>query len=379
MTNYIKVLHIAECAGGVDKYLSMLMPLLKKNNIQQCFICSQNYDSEKYKLWNEGVFPINMNQSFNPINLWKNIKKIRNILKQTKPDIIYCHSSFAGGLGRIASIGLNCKIIYNPHGWAFNIISAKRYIYLFIEKILELITDKIVCISEAEKTSAINKHITSSQKLELIPNGIDITTVQNAVPKSRESLGIPKDSYVIGMIGRLSPQKAPDIFIKAVNQIKKEIPNIHCIIVGDGELKPEIQQYAKQHSIPLLITGWTNEAYSYLKIFDIALLLSRWEGFGLAIAEYMAANKNFIATNVDAIPTLVENNIDGLLVNPDSPEEVKEKILYLYTHPFEAENMRKKALQKVKEKYEIHRVAYQHIDLFKQLIKEKKSITEKYN
>lgn len=271
----IKLLHIAECAGGVDKYLSMLMPLLKEHNIHQYFICSQNYNLKEYKMWNEDIFLTEINQSFNPSILWKKIKEIRKILKRIQPDIIYCHSSFAGGLGRIAAIGFKCKVVYNPHGWAFNIISVKSYIYLLIEKFLALITDKIVCISNAEKVSAINRHITSLKKLELIPNGIDITAVQNAIPKSRESLGIPKDSYVIGMIGRLSPQKAPDIFIKAVNQIKKEIPNIYCIIVGDGELKPEIQQYAKQHSIPLLITGWTNEAYSYLKIFDIALLLSR--------------------------------------------------------------------------------------------------------
>lgn len=367
-SNKIIIVHIAECVGGVDKYLSMLMPLLKENNIQQNFICSQDYDSKKYKLWNEKVFTINMNQSFNPSKVLASIKKIRKILKQTQPDIIYCHSSFAGGLGRIAAIGFNCKIIYNPHGWAFNIKSMKRYIYFFIEKILALITDKIVCISNAEKVSAINKHIISSKKLELIPNGIDISAVQNATPKSKKSLNIPEESYIIGMIGRLSSQKAPDIFIKAINLIKVKIPNIYCIIVGDGDLAPKIQQYAAQHSIPLLITGWTNEAYSYLKIFDIALLLSRWEGFGLAITEYMAANKNFIATNVDAIPTLVDNNIDGILVNPDSPEEVKEKVLYLYTHPLEAKEMRKKALQKVKEKYEIHRVANQHIALFKELM-----------
>ena len=78
----IKVLHIAECAGGVDKYLSLLMPLLKENNIHQTFICSQNYNAEKYKSYNEKVYVIEMKQSFAPLTLCKNIKTIRRILKQ---------------------------------------------------------------------------------------------------------------------------------------------------------------------------------------------------------------------------------------------------------------------------------------------------------
>lgn len=119
--NNLKLLHIAECAGGVDKYLSMLMPLLKKENIHQFFICSQNYDYEKYKNWTDEVEVIQMGQSFSPILIWKQIKVIRKIIKKVEPDIIYCHSSFAGGLGRLAALGLGCKIIYNPHGWAFNI------------------------------------------------------------------------------------------------------------------------------------------------------------------------------------------------------------------------------------------------------------------
>lgn len=243
----------------------------------------------------------------------------------------------------------------------------KNYIYIIIEKLLALCTDKIICISEAEKKSAINHHICKTEKLELILNGIDISEVQKAKPKSRAELGIPDDAYVIGMIGRISPQKAPDIFIKAMNLIKAEIPNVYCIIVGDGPQKLEIKKYAEVHSIPLLITGWTNEAYSYLKIFDLAILASRWEGFGLAIAEYMAAEKNFIATNVDAIPTLVTNGIEGILVKPNSPKEIKEQTLFLFSNPLIAKKIREKALQTVTEKYNINRVAIQHIELFNKL------------
>lgn len=245
----------------------------------------------------------------------------------------------------------------------------KSIIYLIIERLLSSITDKIICISESEKQSAIQKRITKLEKLELIPNGIDIESVHQAIPKSRKELGIDDNAFVVGMIGRLSPQKAPDIFIKSAKLIHEKIPNSVYIIVGNGEETESIIAYAQQNNLKLIVTGWTNEPYSYLKVFDLAILLSRWEGFGLAIIEYMAAQKNIIATNVDAIPTLINNGIDGLLVNPDSPEEVLNKVMYLRTHPTEAELMKKRALDKVINNYNIDRVIEQHIKMFKELIR----------
>ena len=245
----------------------------------------------------------------------------------------------------------------------------KSIIYLCLEKILSPCTDKIVCISKAEKASAEREHIAKDEKLALIPNGIDVSAVRNALAKSRSELGIAEDAFVVGMIGRLSPQKAPDVFIRAAKLIHDEIPNSAFIIVGSGEDEEEVKTFAKENGLELVITGWTDEPYSYLKVFDVALLLSRWEGFGLAVVEYMAAEKNVVATKIDAIPTLVDDGIDGLLVEMDNPEDAAEKVLWLYHHPQKAVEMQKKALKKVIENYDISRVVNQHIQLFNELSK----------
>ncbi len=248
----------------------------------------------------------------------------------------------------------------------------KSMIYLLMEKALSPCTDKIVCISKAEKQSAEREHIATEDKLALIPNGIDVSAVRNAVAKSRTELGIADDAFVVGMIGRLSPQKAPDVFIRAAKLIHDEIPNSAFIIVGNGEEEAEVRTFAQENNLELVVTGWTDEPYSYLKAFDVALLLSRWEGFGLAVVEYMAAEKNVVATRIDAIPTLVEDGVDGLLVEVDNPKDAAEKVLWLYHHPREAAEMRKKALKKVIENYDISRVVEQHIKMFDKLCEEGK-------
>ena len=116
----ICILHIAECAGGVERYLQMLLPRLEKKNFCQYFICSYNYDKHCYQNIVDGVEQMDLKQTFSPFQIIQKVFSIRKNIKRMHPDIVYCHSSFAGGLGRLAAWGLPCKVVYNPHGWAFN-------------------------------------------------------------------------------------------------------------------------------------------------------------------------------------------------------------------------------------------------------------------
>lgn len=116
----IKVLHIAECAGGVERYLQLLMPLLKEYGVTQSFICSFNYKIKDYLEWNDRIEQLDLRRELSLYQLVNNILKTRRLIKIIRPDIVYCHSSLAGGIGRLAAIGLPCKVVYNPHGWAFN-------------------------------------------------------------------------------------------------------------------------------------------------------------------------------------------------------------------------------------------------------------------
>ena len=85
--------------------------------------------------------------------------------------------------------------------------------------------------------------------------------IENAEVKKRSELGIPENAYIVGMVGRISPQKAPDVFIEAARLIKNEIPNAYFMIVGDGEEHGKIELYAKKYDIDLYISGWTDVPY----------------------------------------------------------------------------------------------------------------------
>lgn len=375
----MKLLHIAECAGGVERYLAMLLPLLKNEGIEQCFICSEDYNLEKYRTMEVTTIQMNLRQTFSPMSIFRQVLQLRKMIQKIHPDVVYCHSSFAGGLGRLAVRKIkDVKVVYNPHGWAFNMgfvlstkenvkPSQKQIVYLTIERFLAKWTDKIVCISKAERVSALVNSICKEQKLCVIENGIEVQKVRESVAKDRVSMGFSQNDFVVGMIGRLSKQKAPDVFIRAAKRIQERIPEAVFMIVGDGEEKECVMAYAQKQGLKLYVTGWTDEPYAYLKTFDIAMLMSRWEGFGLAIVEYMAAEKNFVASRVDAIPTLVDDGVDGLLVPMDDDVLAAEKVVWLYEHPEEAAHMREVALKKVMEKYDVKRVASETATMLREL------------
>ncbi len=372
MNKRIRVLHVAEAAGGVERYLQTLFKYSDKEQIENILVCSQNYDYKKMKSLADRVIVLKMAHQINPSSDIKVEKALRRIIKQLKPDIVYAHSSKAGALARIADWGLKNKVIYNPHGWAFDMQQSakKKEMYKWVEKISAHFCDKIVCISDAEKESALREKICKPSKLQVIYNGIDLEEIKNTISKKRAELNIPEDAFVVGMVGRLSKQKAPDVFVKAAKLIKDKIPNAYFLMVGDGELRDQVEEMIHKFDLDssFLITGWVDNPTAYMKIMDVGCLLSRWEGFGLVLPEYMACGVSIIATNVDAIPNIVRNNENGLLVEKDNYCEVANQVMALH-NDFEIRNrIVKKAAQCVHSKFNGSRVAQESRDIYRGLI-----------
>lgn len=374
MNKRIRVLHVAEAAGGVERYLQTLFKYSDKEQVENILVCSQNYDYKKIKSLADRVIVLKMAHQINPSSDIKVEKALRRIIKQLKPDIVYAHSSKAGALARIADLGLKNKVIYNPHGWAFNMQQSakKQEMYKWVEKISAHFCDKIVCISDAERESALREKICKPSKLQVIYNGIDLEEIEKTAPMSRAQLGIPEDAFVVGMVGRLSKQKAPDTFVKSAKLIKEKIPNALFLMVGDGELRGQIEGLINQYDLgsSFLITGWVDNPTAYMKIMDIGMLLSRWEGFGLVLPEYMACGVPIIATNVDAIPNIVKDGVNGMLINKDSFVGAQKVCTRLNSDTELKDRIIVSAKSMVKNKFGAKRVAKESIELYKNLEKQ---------
>lgn len=368
----IRILHIAQAAGGVDRYIRMLLKYLDKEKFENILVCSQDFREEDYKNLVDFFEQVKMDRAIGSNDL-KAIGEVRRLIKRYNPDIVYAHSSKAGAIARVADIGLKNHCLYNPHGWAFNMrcSAKKKAMYTAIEKIAAPFCDKIICISDAEKQSALDKKICREDKLQVIFNGVDIEAYENGIHGTvkRKDLNIPEDAFVVGMVGRISPQKAPDIFIKMAKHVKDKVSNAHFIIVGNGDQEAEIKKYAKDNDFldSLHITGWVDNPMSYVELFDVACLLSRWESFGLVLPEYMMARKPIVASRVDAIPNIICDGENGLLVEMDDVVGASTAVLKLYLNNNLKSKLIDEGLKTVYKKFDVQRMTRETEKLFEEV------------
>lgn len=361
MERRIKIMHIAQAyPGGVPVYIETLVKHLDKSKYENILVCSHAYEEERFTPIFDEIEKIGMERSISLSKILKPAMAARKLIKRYKPDVIYCHSSIAGAVGRVAAIGSGAKVIYNAHSWAFNmrIGNKKKLFYRLIEKVLALVTDKILCVSNFEKKSALQNKICSKKKLEVILNGVDIPHLDKAIAKAtvtKASLNIPENAYIIGMVGRISEQKAPDVFVKAARKIKDAIPEVFFIVVGNGPDQESLEQMIDSLGLKgsFLITGWVNNPLDYLALFDQALLLSRWEGLPLVVPEYLAAGKPTICSRIDAVCDMIENGVNGLIVDIDDAVGTKDAVLKLYSDSQLCESIAKKAREVAETKFDL--------------------------
>ena len=370
-----KIIHIAQSAGGVANYIQTFLNNINSEEYENVLILSEDYKNYK-KISNEEnkIYYVDMVRNINLVKDLKAIKNIYKIVKKENPDIVYLHSSKAGALGRIALLLTKYKIVYNAHGWYFNAdIGKKRMFYQLIEKILAFRAQKIIAISDSEYKSALKKHICRKNKLVLIENGIDIEkydgTVAN-VETMRAKLKIPNDAIIVGIVGRIDEQKDPITSITAAAKIIKQNPKIYFVFVGKGSLENKIINYANEKGIRenIVVTGWVEDTKPYIEMFDIALLPSKWEGFGLAIIEYMMCKKPIIATKIGGIADILNKSNSGFFIEKSNADDIVKQINYIIEHSKNIEKIVEQNYIDCKMRFNITKEINAHIDLFNEII-----------
>ncbi|EPJ96495.1 glycosyltransferase-like protein [Pseudomonas psychrophila] len=319
----IEVLHCAETIkGGVATYLKELIPLQRfhfgANNIAIIIPDSQRDELTPV----EGViilsYPDRKNRLLNSLAI---AKATRAFLLKNPAKIVHIHSTFAGAsirpLLRLSFRDL--KVIYCPHGWAWDRPTSiwKRQCTIWVERLLSTCCDRIVCISQHEKNTALRAGIKKS-KLVVILNGIRESTENSVV----EPPCWPKGNLKLLFVGRFDHQKGVDVFCSALTLLGK---NACGILVGDYVLGD-----TKRLEIPQNVNhvGWlkSNQLQNLYATADILIIPSRWEGFGLVATEAMRAGLPVIASKVGGLPEIVEHLNTGLLVSPCHTKELVEAI-----------------------------------------------------
>lgn len=385
---FLKVLQVlgdSKYGGGTYLILEITKKLIKEG-YQVSVNTSDPITINKFKKLGVNIIKIkemrrNINFLFDAIALIKLLFAI----KKEKFDIIHTHTSKGGFLGRTAAtIARTPIIIHHVHGFAFNEFNKNKLsgrFFIFLEKFAGKFQDKLIFVNDEDRISAQKYKIGDKKRYLTIKNCIDITKfdIEINVEDKRKSIGLNLNDILVGFIGRLTEQKAPNILIKSVKKVKKFIPNIKVLIVGEGLLEKEMKILSRELNVEneIVFLGFRTDVSELLKMIDIYVLPSRrGEGLPIGILEAMATKKPIIATNIKGNRELIYHKKTGLLIPPDNPYELANAIIYLIKNKKEGLKMASVARNLVIEKFSIERMLNEILKVYVNLIEKKLCITK---
>ena len=282
-----------------------------------------------------------------PLNDIRALFELLQIIKIEKPDVVHTHTSKAGILGRLAAkFAKTPHIIHTPHGHVFfgHFGSMLSRIFLWIERLFGILTDRVVVLTNGERSDYTDRNVYPEDKLVQIHSGVDIEKFKqspvSAVEKKR-SLGLDQNGLVVGFIGWLLPIKGPMHLLKAMEDVWRDYENTVLVFIGKGDLDVDLRAAALKTGANGRVNflGWRSDIEEIMPIFDIFVLPSLNEGMGRVLVEAMAAGKPIVASNVGGIPDLVEHDYNGLLVPPGDEKALAAAIRQLINDPAKAKMM----------------------------------------
>jgi glycosyltransferase involved in cell wall biosynthesis len=267
------------------------------------------------------------------------------LLRRESFDLIHCHSTKAGLLGRLAAKLAGIPTVFTVHGWGFYNTDYGRAApaIAYGERALARITDTIVCVAENDLIEGEKRGITNHTRSTVVHNGIPPISVPADRRTLYEETDIEPGTIVIGAIARLAPQKNPLAILRAGNALRKRGHNVAVVVIGDGPLAEECERYVDEHDINAHLLGFHERALELLVDFDVFLMPSRFEGFPLTVLECLHACVPVVAYDVGGIAEAIRDGETGFVVTPGDEETFVDRLERLVTNPERREEMSARA------------------------------------
>lgn len=369
-----KILYITTISSTINAFLVPHIKYLINNGYKVDCAASKNIslNEELIKL---GVNLFDIPFSRNPFGLnnvmaYKELIKIQSIYKY---DLIHVHTPIAALYGRMLKLKYpRLKTVYTVHGFHFYEGAPKKNKMIFypIEKIMSKFTDAIITMNDEDYKSAQKFNIKKVYRINGV--GLDLNKYKPLLLNSteiRRSLDLKDDDFVILMIAEVNKNKNHIQLINSVEILKNKGINIKVLCAGIGplidEINAEIENRNLQDTIKML--GFRKDIPQLIQICDLGILLSYREGLPRNIMELMAYGKAIIGTDIRGIRDLIDNGLNGYLVEVNNEIDTAKKIELLYKNRDILNRMSSVCYEKVK-KYNVDQITYEILQIVNEVI-----------
>ncbi|MCL6611485.1 MAG: glycosyltransferase family 4 protein [Peptococcaceae bacterium] len=249
--------------------------------------------------------------------------RLYRLIRSGGYDIVHCHSSKAGVLGRLAArLAGAPRIFFTVHGWGINDYQGlpARFFYKWAERLAGFVCTGVVCVSRYDLYYGRSLKLVPEEKLSVIYNGLPASGKRTGL--LRGELNLKDGDIIVGTVARLAYQKNPQFFLALAERMLArhrdtgDKGRLFFVVIGDGPLKGECEELLKSKGLGgrVFLLGARDSAGELVHDFDIFVLFSRWEGLPLTVIEAMTAGVPVVAGNAGGVGEMVAHGETGYLV-----------------------------------------------------------------
>ncbi|MEM2272887.1 MAG: glycosyltransferase family 4 protein [Candidatus Bathyarchaeia archaeon] len=307
-------------------------------------------------------------------------KRIADVSKHEKFDIIHAHDWLVAPASISSKHYLGAPLVSTIHstevGRAQGLHSPDSFLIDGFEWWLTYESKRIIVASYAMKSEVEEHFRLPSEKIEVIPNGIDISKYEINVDRNsvKRRLGIDPSERIVLFIGRLVPQKGVEYLIMAAPKIFDQHPEARIIIVGNGWIKDNLWNlaYSTGYSHKITFLGFLSDqdTIELTLSSDVLVVPSVYEPFGIVALEGMAAGIPVVASNVGGLAEIIEHDRTGFLAYKESPDSIAWGVNKILSDPSYAHWLAQNAKKKVREAYSWEAVAKRTVEVYKKTLEE---------
>ena len=300
------------------------------------------------------------------------LPRLVSFLRRERATIVFCLGAYdAGWWGRWAALiaGVPIRIVSLHRTEMLN----DRAAVDALNRWLTPVTDCFIAMSERHRHYLITCEKLPERKVVAIPNGVDTTLFcpSSHNQRLRAELGIPLDIPLVGLVGRLRPEKAHDVFLQAAVLVRETMPQAMFVLVGDGPLRPQIEAQIEGLGLGerVLLLGYRRDMPDVYAALNVCVLCSRNENFPNVLLEAMACEVPVVASAVGSIPDIVPEGEGGRLIPPGDPEALASAVVDLLNHPIRAQALGKVGRQRVERLFTLETMVSRRERLFADLMR----------
>lgn len=364
----MKILHLTTHLniGGISRYVTDLAKALK-NRGHTVFVASSGGELEKVLSW-KGIkhiyLDIRTKSELSP-KVIRSFFALKRFLRKEKIDLIHAHTRVTQVVAALLSFYQKLPYVTTCHGFFERRLG---------RRIFDCWGEKVVAISEPVRNQLIRHFRVDEKRAVLIHTGIeldrflqDISQQEKAKCKRKWNLN---ESPVIGMIGRLSPVKGQDVLVRAAKKLLRDFSDIKILLVGNGPDRRRLRKLSTNLGLDknIIFAASVDDTTEVLPAIDIFVLPSIKEGLGLSLIEAMASRKPCVASKVGGIESLIEDGVNGVLVNPGDPDDLARAIKYILSNKDKVEAFKAEARKRVVDDFNINKMVSRIETMYEEVI-----------